>query len=66
MRKRTVITPNMIAKFRFDEKLRLIILSLMCKTLNADFGDIVEYVADTKNCGLYDENKEFFWKNHVI
>lgn len=56
----------MITKFRFDEELRLAILSLMCKTLNADFGDIVEYVADTKNCGLYDENKEFLWKNYVI
>lgn len=52
----------MITKFRFDEELRLAILSLMCKTLNADFGDIVEYVADTKNCGLYDETRNFFGK----
>ena len=53
----------MITKFHFDEELHLTILSLMCKTLNADFGDIVEYVADAKNYGLHDENKEFLWKN---
>lgn len=56
----------MITKFHFDEELHLTILSLMCKTLNAYFCDIVEYVADEKNYGLQDENKEFLWKNHVI
>ena len=56
----------MITKFHFDEELHLTILCLMCKTLNADFGDIVEYVPYAKNYGLHDENKEFLWKNHVI
>lgn len=56
----------MITKFHFDEELHLTILCLMCKTLNAYFCDIVEYVADAKNYGLHDENKEFLWKNHVI
>ena len=34
----------------------------MCKTLNADFCDIVEYLADANNCGLYDRNRELLKK----
>ena len=34
----------------------------MCKTLNADFCDIVEYLADANNCGVYDRNRELLKK----
>lgn len=34
----------------------------MCKTLNADFCDIVEYLVDAKNSGLHDRNRELLKK----
>lgn len=40
--------------------------SLMCKTLNADFGDIMEYVPNAIICCLYDENKELLGKDYVF
>lgn len=41
LRKKAEIAPNTMAKLRRDEEVSLTILSKICKTLNADFGDIV-------------------------
>ena len=41
LRKKAEIAPNTMTKLRRDEEVSLTILSKICKTLNADFGDIV-------------------------
>lgn len=48
LRKKAEIVPNTMTKLRRDEEVSLTILSKICKTLNADFGDIVEYVPDAE------------------
>ena len=48
LRKKAEIAPNTMTKLRRDEEVSLTILSKICKTLNADFGDIVEYVPDAE------------------
>ena len=56
LRKKAEIAPNTMTKLRRDEEVSLTILSKICKTLNADFGDIVEYVPDAEIWDLYNEN----------
>ena len=53
------------AKLRRDEEVSLTILSKICKTLHADFGDIVEYVPDAEIWDLYNENRELLGKDHI-
>ena len=65
LRKKAEIAPNTMTKLRRDEEVSLTILSKICKTLNADFGDIVEYVPDAEIWDLYDENRELLGKEHV-
>lgn len=65
MRKKAEIAPNTMTKLRRDEEVSLAILSKICKTLNADFGDIVEYVPDAEIWDLYNENRELLGKDHV-
>ncbi len=62
MRKKAEIAPNTTTKLRRDEEVSLTILSKICKTLNADFGDIVEYVLDAEIWDLYNENRELLGK----
>lgn len=52
LRKRAEIAPNTMTKLRRDEEVSLMILSKICKTLNADFGDIIKYVSDAENWDL--------------
>lgn len=59
------IAPNTMTKLRRDEEVSLTILSKICKTLHADFGDIVEYVPDAEIWDLYNENRELLGKDHV-
>lgn len=65
LRKKAEIAPNTMTKLRRDEEVSLTILSKICKTLNTDFGDIVEYVPDAEIWDLYDENRELLGKDHV-
>ena len=65
LRKKAEIAPNTMTKLRRDEEVSLTILSKICKTLYADFGDIVEYVPDAEIWDLYNENKELLGKDHV-
>ena len=44
LRKKAEIAPNTMTKLRRDEEVSLTIVSKICKTLNADFGDIVVHV----------------------
>ena len=65
LRKKAEIAPNTMTKLRRDEEVSLTILSKICKTLHADFGDIVEYVPDAEIWDLYNENRELLEKDHV-
>ena len=47
------IAPNTMTKLRRDEPVTFKILDRMCKTLEVDYGDIMEYKPDVKD----DENK---------
>lgn len=65
LRKKADIAPNTMTKLRRDEDVSLTILSKICKTLNVDFGDIVEYVPDAEIWDLYNEKRELIGKYHV-
>lgn len=65
LRKKAEIAPNTMTKLRRDEEVSLTILSKICKTLNADFGDIIEYIPDAEIWDLYDESRELIGRDHV-
>lgn len=44
LRKASGIAPNTMTKLRRDEEVTLTVLGKICKTLHADYGDIMEYV----------------------
>lgn len=46
LRKQADIAPNTMTKLRRDEAVNLAILMKICKTLNFDFGDIIQYISD--------------------
>lgn len=46
LRKQADIAPNTMTKLRRNEYVAMPILSKICKTLNTDYGDIMEYVPD--------------------
>lgn len=45
-RKAVDLSPNTLTKMRKDEPITLTTLERICKVLDADFGDIVEYIPD--------------------
>lgn len=65
LRRKADIAPNTMTKLRRDEEVSLTILSKICKSLNVDFGDIIEYVTDAEIWDLYDENRVLFGKEHI-
>lgn len=46
LRKATGIAPNTMTKLRRDEEVTLTVLGKICKYLNVDYGDIVQYIDD--------------------
>lgn len=48
LRKRAGIAPNTMTKLRKNEYVAMSILDKICNILNADYGDIMEYVNDEK------------------
>ena len=48
LREKTGLTPNTVTKLRRDEPVAMVVLEKICATLDADFGDIVEYVKETQ------------------
>lgn len=46
LRKQAEIAPNTMTKLRRDEEVTLGVLGKICKTLNVDYGDIMEYVKE--------------------
>lgn len=45
-KKMSKIAPNTMARLRRDEGVTLGVLGKICKTLDVDYGDIMEYVKD--------------------
>jgi len=48
LRKASGVAPNTMTKLRRDEEVTLTVLGKICKTLDVDFGDIIEYVNKEK------------------
>lgn len=46
LRKQAEIAPNTMTKLRRDEEVTLGVLGKICKTLDVDYGDIMEYVKE--------------------
>ena len=46
LRKQAEIAPNTMTKLRRDEEVTLGVLGKICKTLDVDYADIMEYVRD--------------------
>lgn len=49
LRKAADIAPNTMTRMRKDQEVTLLVLEKICETLDADFGDIVEYKKSTVN-----------------
>jgi len=49
LRKAADIAPNTMTRMRKDQEVTLLVLEKICETLDADFGDIVEYKKPTDN-----------------
>ena len=48
LRRATGISPNTMTKMNQDEYVALSVLSKICKALNCDIGDVVEFLNDSK------------------
>lgn len=44
LRKTAGLAPNTMTKLRRDEPVALLVLEKLCCVLNADFGDIMQYI----------------------
>lgn len=49
LRKAAGLAPNTMTKLRRDEQVAMTVLERICLTLEADFGDIIQYVKDEPN-----------------
>ena len=48
MRGAADIAPNTVTRMKKDQEVTMSVLEKICAVLDADFGDIVEYVKDAK------------------
>jgi len=49
LRKASGVSPNTMTKLRRDEPVMLSVLDKICKTLDVNYGDIVDYVKDEED-----------------
>ena len=49
LRKAAGIAPNTMTRMRRDEEVTLTVLNKICKTLEVDIGDIMEFLPDTED-----------------
>jgi len=49
LRKSSGVSPNTMTKLRRDEPVMLNVLDKICKVLDVNYGDIVDYVADEED-----------------
>ena len=57
LRKASGVSPNTMTKLRRDEPVMLSVLDKICKTLDVNYGDIVDYVSE-ENGGSTNEFKQ--------
>ena len=57
LRKVAGLAPNTMTKLRRDEPVALLVLEKICGVLNADFGDIMQYIETPEETNEL-ENKE--------
>ena len=50
LRKAAGIAPNTMTRLRRDEEVTLTVLNKICKTLDVDIGDIMEFLPEDTNC----------------
>ena len=48
LRRAADLSPNTMTKLRRDEPVAMVVLEKICGAINADFGDIMEYISDKK------------------
>lgn len=48
MRRAADIAPNTVTRMKKDQEVTMSVLEKICAVLDADFGDIAEYVKDAK------------------
>ena len=48
MRRAADIAPNTVTRMKKDQEVTMSVLEKICAVLDADFGDIVDYVKDAK------------------
>ena len=48
LRKAAGIAPNTMTRLRRDEEVTLTVLNKICKTLDVDIGDIMEFLSDAE------------------
>ena len=48
MRRAADIAPNTVTRMKKDQEVTMSVLEKICAVVDADFGDIVEYVKDAK------------------
>ena len=49
LRKAAGIAPNTMTRLRRDEEVTLTVLNKICKTLEVDIGDIMEFIPENNN-----------------
>ena len=49
LRKAAGIAPNTMTRLRRDEEVTLAVLNKICKTLEVDIGDIMEFLPDVED-----------------
>ena len=48
LRRAADLAPNTMTKLRRDEPVAMVVLEKICGAIDADFGDIMQYVADVE------------------
>ena len=51
LRKKADIAPNTLTRMKKDQEVTMQVLERICKVLDSDFGEIVEYIPDERDDG---------------
>ncbi|PWT28813.1 helix-turn-helix domain-containing protein [Butyrivibrio fibrisolvens] len=49
LRKKAEIAPNTLTRMKKDQEVTMQVLERICKVLDSDFGEIVEYIPDERD-----------------
>ena len=51
LRKKADIAPNTLTRMKKDQEVTMQVLERICRVLDSDFGEIVEYIPDERDDG---------------